>query len=183
MPNVFITATLVAVCLISLVQPFPLAAEPAAEQGEGSVSIYNLDSAAHTAGVAIDGPIDKTIASHYAVELIRFLRVDNDELTVYLNSPGGDVGAAIEIGEEVRKLSVLTATDDHGECLGACVLILAAGVRRSPAPDGMAIYRLPDPKEPAGRDRAGQRKARRRPKECRPTSPAWACRVGRCRRK
>ena len=63
MPNVFITATLVAACLISLVQPFPLAAEPAAEQGEGTVSIYNLDSAAHTAGVAIDGPIDKTIAS------------------------------------------------------------------------------------------------------------------------
>jgi len=158
MPNVFITATLVAACLISLVQPFPLAAEPAAEQGEGTVSIYNLDSAAHTAGVAIDGPIDKTIASH-ALELIRFLRVDNDELTVYLNSSGGDVAAAIEIGEEVRKLSVLTATDDHGECLGACVLILAAGVRRSPAPDSVGIYRLPDPKEPAGRDRASQKSA------------------------
>ena len=81
--------------------------------------------------MAIDGPISRNAATH-ALQLIRFLRPDNDELTVYLNSSGGDVSAAIELGEEVRKLSVLTAIDDHGECLGACVLVLAAGVRRSP---------------------------------------------------
>ena len=88
----------------------------------GHVTILNLDSAAHTAGVAIDGPISKNAAAH-ALQLIRFLRPDNDELTIYLNSSGGDVSAAIELGEEVRKLSVLTALDDHGECLGACVLV------------------------------------------------------------
>ena len=68
------------------------------------------------------------------------------------------MSAAIELGEEVRKLSVLTAIDDHGECLGACVLVLAAGVRRSPVADKVGIYRLADPKEPA-RDRAGQKNA------------------------
>ena len=73
---------------------------------QGTVTILNLDSAAHTAGVAIDGPISKNAATH-ALQLIRFLRPDNDELTVYLNSSGGDVSAAIELGEEVRKLSVL----------------------------------------------------------------------------
>jgi hypothetical protein len=156
MPNVFRAATVGAVCLMSLAHPSPLAAEPEADQAsEGTVTIYNLDSAAHTAGVAIDGPIDKNAATH-ALQLIRFLRPDNDELTVYLNSSGGDVSAAIELGEEVRKLSVLTALDDHGECLGACVLVLAAGVRRSPVPDKVGIYRLPDPKEPSS-SRASQK--------------------------
>jgi hypothetical protein len=158
MLNVFKAAMVSAVCLASLVHPSPLAAEPEADQGsEGTVTILNLDSAAHTAGVAIDGPISKNAATH-ALQLIRFLRPDNDELTVYLNSSGGDVSAAIELGEEVRKLSVLTALDDHGECLGACVLVLAAGVRRSPVADKVGIYRLADPKEPA-RDRAGQKNA------------------------
>ncbi len=114
MLNVFKAAMVSAVCLASLVHPSPLAAEPEADQGsEGTVTILNLDSAAHTAGVAIDGPISKNAAAH-ALQLIRFLRPDNDELTVYLNSSGGDVSAAIELGEEVRKLSVLTALDDHG---------------------------------------------------------------------
>jgi hypothetical protein len=159
MPNVFRAATVGAVCLLSLAQPSPLAAEPEADQAaEGTVTIYNLDSAAHTAGVAIDGPIDKNAAAH-ALQLIRFLRPDNDELTIYLNSSGGDVAAAIELGEEVRKLSVLTALDDHGECLGACVLVLAAGVQRSPVPDRVGIYRLADPKEPPSRDRTSQKNA------------------------
>jgi hypothetical protein len=155
MPNVFKAATVGAVCLMSLAHPSPLAAEPEADQAsEGTVTIYNLDSAGHTAGVAIDGPIDKNAAAH-ALQLIRFLRPDNDELTVYLNSSGGDVSAAIELGEEVRKLSVLTALDDHAECLGACVLVLAAGVRRSPVPDRVGIYRLPDPNP----SRSGQKNA------------------------
>jgi hypothetical protein len=157
MLNVFKGAMVSAVCLASLLHPSPLVAEPEADQGsEGTVTILNLDSAAHTAGVAIDGPISKNAATH-ALQLIRFLRPDNDELTVYLNSPGGDVSAAIELGEEVRKLSVLTALDDHGECLGACVLVLAAGVRRSPIADKVGIYRLADPKEPARG--AGQKNA------------------------
>jgi hypothetical protein len=155
MLNVLKAATVGAVCLMSLAHPSPLAAEPEADQAsEGTVTIYNLDSAGHTAGVAIDGPIDKNAAAH-ALQLIRFLRPDNDELTVYLNSSGGDVSAAIELGEEVRKLSVLTALDDHGECLGACVLVLAAGVRRSPVPDRVGIYRLPDPSP----SRGGQKNA------------------------
>jgi hypothetical protein len=158
MLNVFKAATVGAVCLMSLAHPSPLAAEPEADQAsEGTVTIYNLDSAGHTAGVAIDGPINKNAAAH-ALQLIRFLRPDNDELTVYLNSSGGDVSAAIELGEEVRKLSVLTALDDHAECLGACVLVLAAGVRRSPVPDRVGIYRLPDPKEPSP-SRGGQKNA------------------------
>ena len=46
MPNVFKAATVGAACLMSLAHPSPLAAEPEAEQAsEGTVTIYNLDSA------------------------------------------------------------------------------------------------------------------------------------------
>ena len=38
--------------------------------------------------------------------------------------------------------------DEHAECLGACVLILAAGARRSPMPDKVGLYRLAE-KNPA----------------------------------
>ena len=176
MLNAFKAAMVSAVCLASLVHPSPLAAEPEADQGsEGTVTILNLDSAAHTAGVAIDGPISKNAVAH-ALQLIRFLRPDNDELTVYLNSSGGDVSAAIELGEEVRKLSVLTAIDDHGECLGACVLVLAAGVRRSPVADkvGFIVWRI----QRSRRVIAPVRRMPPRRRRFQSISPAWACRTG-----
>ena len=145
--NVFRALAACAVCLMSLAHPAPLAAQAPGEPAEGNVSIYNLDSQSRTAGIAINGSIDKAVASR-ALELIRFLRPDHDEVTVYLNSPGGDASAAIEIGQEIKRLSILTAMDEHAECLGACVLILAAGARRSPMPDKVGLYRLAE-KNPA----------------------------------
>jgi hypothetical protein len=70
--------------------------------------------------------------------------------------------AAIELGEEVRKQWAWTAVDDHGEWLRACVLVLAAGVRRMPAPESVGLQRLNfDQKEFASmsRDRAKQNTA------------------------
>src|SRR5262245_18301634 len=128
--KVFRALAACAVCLIGLAQPAPLAAQAPAVPAEGNVSIYNLDSASRTAVIAIDGPIDKAMANR-AVELIKFLRPDHDEVTVFLNSPGGYAAAAIEIGQEIKRLSILTAMDEHAECLGAAVLVLAAGARRS----------------------------------------------------
>src|ERR1700720_3577877 len=75
------------------------AAQPAAE---GTANIYNLDRDAGIGGVEIHGPITKAVTSQ-AVQLIRSIRPDVDELTVFLSSPGGDVLAAMELGEEIRK--------------------------------------------------------------------------------
>ncbi len=111
--------------------------------------------------MAIDGPIDKAVASH-AIELIKSLRPDVNDLTVVLDSSGGDVAAAMEIGEVLRGQWALTAVDDDGECVGACVFVLAAGVRRAPASDKVGIQRPHfDPKEFAGMssDRAKQKYA------------------------
>ena len=47
-----------------------------------------------------------------------------------LNSPGGDVMAALAIGEIVRKDWIFTQVYDDAECASACVLILAAGAHR-----------------------------------------------------
>ena len=146
MPSFFRAAVLCAVSIMSLADASPLAAEPA---GEGTVGIYYLDTQERVAGIVIHGTIDKDVAGH-AKQLIKFLRPDVDELTVYLNSPGGDVLAAIDLGEEVRNQWAFTAMDDDGECLGACVLVLAAGARRAPTADKVGLRRPSvDPKDRA----------------------------------
>ena len=130
-------------CLIGLAQLSPLAAQSPVDQqaGESTANIYYLDRRAGVAGVEIHGPINKAVATK-AVELITSIRPDVDELTVYLNSPGGDVLTAIELGEEIKKQWTSTAVDDNGQCLGACVLVLAAGVRRTAAPNRVGLQRL-----------------------------------------
>ena len=52
--------------------------------------------------------------------------------SVVLNSSGGDVLAAMEIGEMVRKegMTTQTAISPQVGCLSACVLIFAAGVQK-----------------------------------------------------
>ena len=156
MPNLFRSARLSAVCLMGLAHLSPLAAQSSVDQqGAGGVAnIYNLDRDEHLGGVEIHGTIDAAVA-HQAIELIRSIRPDVDELTVFLSSPGGDVLAAIELGEEIRRQWALTAVgDDGGECLGACVLVLAAGVRRTPAPERVGLQRLNFNQRDSDRERA-----------------------------
>src|SRR5437899_4179941 len=143
MPNFVRNVALCAVWLMGLAHLSPLAAQLSVDQKPvaGIANIYNLDRDARVGGVEINGQIDNAVASQ-AIKLIRSIRPDVDELTVFLSSPGGDVLAAIELGEEVRKQWAWTAVDDDGECLGACVLVLAAGVRRTPAPEKVGLRRL-----------------------------------------
>jgi hypothetical protein len=152
---------LCAVCLMGLALLSRVAAQSPVDQqtAGGTANIYNLDRDAHVGSVEIQGPIDRALTSQ-AIELIRSIRPDVDELTVFLNSAGGDVLAAIELGEEIRKQWALTAVDDDGQCLGACVLVLAAGVRRTPAPEKVGLQRLNfEQRESISRDRAKQKHA------------------------
>jgi hypothetical protein len=48
-----------------------------------------------------------------------------------LDSPGGNPFAAFTIGEMVRKAGGNTGVAEHGVCASACVIIWAAGVRKS----------------------------------------------------
>ena len=148
-----------AVCVASFMLASAAAAQPAADPpaadlpyaglpAQGTASVRYLDSQARAGGVAITGPIDKVVAAH-GIELIKTLRPSVDDLTIYLDSPGGDAAAAMELGQEIRNQWVLATVDDNGQCLGACVLLLAAGVRRTPAPDTVGLHRPSDPKNAA----------------------------------
>jgi hypothetical protein len=130
-------------CVMGMALLSPLAAQsPVHEQAlEGSANLYNLDRDARVGGIEIRGRIGKAVANE-AVKLLRSIRPDVDELTVFLSSPGGDVFAAMELGEEIRRLWALTSVDDDEECFGACVLVLAAGVRRTPASKNVGLQRM-----------------------------------------
>ena len=159
MADVLRTVRVGAVCVASFMLASPLAAQPAADPpsaelpsanlpSQGTASVHYLDSQARAAGIAITGPIDKVVAAH-GIELLKTLRPSVDDLTVYLDSPGGDAAAAMELGQEIRNQWALATVDDGGQCLGACVLLLAAGVRRTPAPDTVGLHRPSDPKNGA----------------------------------
>ena len=61
------------------------------------------------------------------------------KVEVWLDSMGGDVISAIEIGRAVRVAKA--STEVHGKCASACVFILAAGVDRTAAPNSVGIHR------------------------------------------
>src|SRR4029434_3225774 len=82
---------LCAICLMGLALLSPLGAQSPPDQrgAEGSANIYNLDRDARVGGIEIQGRIGKAVANE-AAKLIRSIRPDVDELTVFLSSPGGD---------------------------------------------------------------------------------------------
>ncbi|MFV1528290.1 MULTISPECIES: ATP-dependent Clp protease proteolytic subunit [unclassified Phaeobacter] len=55
----------------------------------------------------------------------------------YLNSPGGSVYDALEIGRALRAREIATVMTASDICLSACPYILAAGVTRHADPDAM----------------------------------------------
>lgn len=62
----------------------------------------------------------------------RWYKPDADDTgyNVGLDSEGGDVGAAIEIGRMFRKARVFASLGPQDKCLSACVFLLAGSVRR-----------------------------------------------------
>ena len=75
-------------CLIALALPSPVAAQsPVDQQTAGGIAnIYNLDREAHVGGVEIHGT---TAVVSQAIELIRSIRPDVDELTCSLTPRAG----------------------------------------------------------------------------------------------
>jgi len=56
---------------------------------------------------------------------------NSKQKTLYLNSDGGVVTEAIQIGEDLRALGVETRLGKFSRCASACVLIFAGGVIRN----------------------------------------------------
>jgi hypothetical protein len=60
---------------------------------------------------------------------------------VSLDSEGGDVAAAMEIGRMFRKARVNTIVGKGDKCLSACIFLLAGSVKRTYVGDAVGIHR------------------------------------------
>lgn len=64
-------------------------------------------------------------------------------ILVLLDSPGGDVTTALELGRFLRELSVWTIVDRQSSCSSSCVFLFSAGVRRWVQPGGKLGFHRP----------------------------------------
>ena len=69
--------------------------------------------------------------SHRFYDLVR----ERERITVVLQSPGGLVKEALQIGAEIRMKNFATMVASDGECFSACGLIWVSGARRYMSPD------------------------------------------------
>ena len=61
---------------------------------------------------------------------------------VFLNSKGGEVLAAVQLGRIIRSQAIEVWVDKSAECTSACILVLAAGVSRVAIPGArLGIHR------------------------------------------
>lgn len=86
--------------------------------------------------VDIRGPIDAALAIR-SREIVNFFAkpecrsgVGTLHRWVRLHSPGGDINAAMRIGEMIRQAEVTTVVPGNAICASACVLLHVAGVKR-----------------------------------------------------
>jgi hypothetical protein len=115
------------------------------------VSIQDETEAATVAGCTISiyirGPIDEGLPDVFR-DAVEALKARNEISSLILDSPGGFVTSAMEIGRLVRSTQMRVVLDPGTECLSACVLILAAGVERFFPPNSrVGIHRLYFPPE------------------------------------
>jgi hypothetical protein len=88
--------------------------------------------------IHISGPIDqKTVRAFEKAAEDSGLKGERSNIgprppRVILNSPGGSAAAAMGLGEAIRKRGFSTWVNGQDQCSSAYVLVLAAGVRRSP---------------------------------------------------
>jgi hypothetical protein len=75
----------------------------------------------------IAGPID--IQTKVVIESMRDLLIDYSPRVV-LDSIGGDVESAIEIGRIIRDLELWTEVKRNSRCYSSCALIFVSGVNR-----------------------------------------------------
>jgi hypothetical protein len=66
----------------------------------------------------------------------------SDKAIVYLEGPGGDLGAAIRIGRLVNALGYMTAVNE-AQCASACALIWVAGHFKFLSPNAQVGFHLP----------------------------------------
>jgi hypothetical protein len=84
---------------------------------------------ARSSDISISGVITQGTANRVLDELET---LPGPVVTVRLDSPGGDVSAALQINEALKRSDrlVVTSVADEARCMSSCTLIFAAGDRR-----------------------------------------------------
>jgi len=85
--------------------------------------------AAPSRDITISGVITQKTANRVLDEL---KVLPGPVVTVHLDSPGGDVSAALQINGRLKQSGrlVVTSVADEAQCMSSCTLIFAAGDRR-----------------------------------------------------
>jgi hypothetical protein len=86
-------------------------------------AVFRAREVGRGAALTISGTISKADADYVAQH-----ETELNEVTVNLDSAGGDVAAAMKIGRIIRDSEATTVT--YGKCFSSCALIYIAGVRR-----------------------------------------------------
>jgi hypothetical protein len=99
-------------------------------------------AAAHPRDILVSGMITQATADRVLGELEAF---DGPAVTIRLDSPGGDVSAALQIHERLRSggWGVVTSVADGSRCMSACTLIFAAGDDRVAGPRARFQFHAP----------------------------------------
>ncbi len=77
--------------------------------------------------ILINGPIEFGDAERFSAFLSR---LDDLQISVALNSPGGSVTEALALGRMLRESEATTIVHSGTACLSACPYVLAGGARR-----------------------------------------------------
>ncbi len=91
-------------------------------------------------------PIDDTVANDIMAQLLVLESLDPDrDITVYINSPGGDVTALMAIYDTMQYVRADVATVCLGEAASAAAVLLAAGTpgKRACLPNARVLIHQP----------------------------------------
>ncbi len=94
--------------------------------------------------ILILGEIDSITAITFKRVLQRYLsaRGNQNTVNIALDSPGGDIYAAMEIGKTIRETSNHAVyIRENGVCYSSCVLIFAGGAQRFVYHGSLGIHR------------------------------------------
>lgn len=121
---------------IFLLAPNLEAAQIGLDQARGVKREF--DDEAH---IYIDGSLEVGDVNKFKGALTQYtsLKSHLSPMPVLLNSPGGDVSTAIEIGIMIRNASLETVILERSECNSSCVFLFASGVRRMAFGDNQRI--------------------------------------------
>lgn len=79
--------------------------------------------------IFISGEIDDNIANLVICELIYLDSLSNDDISIYINSPGGSVSAGLAIYDTINFITSDVSTVATGLCASMAAIILAAGTK------------------------------------------------------